>query len=75
MQMLSDDDLNLKEMIEAELTAGWELWFELMQTTNDADPPCSHGVFAGLSWEDLGLPSPEHRGDQNLDSPVDTSRS
>lgn len=53
MQMLSDDDLNLKEMTDEELAAAWDLWFDLAQTTNDADPPYTHGVFVNRTRDDL----------------------
>lgn len=46
MTMLSEDDLNLRDMTREELDAAWDLWFDLAQTTNDADPPYTHGVFA-----------------------------
>jgi hypothetical protein len=46
MRMLSEDDLNLGEMSDDELDAAWDLWFDLAQTTNDSDPPYTHGVFA-----------------------------
>lgn len=46
MPMLSEDDLNLRDMSADELDAAWDLWFDLAQTTNDSDPPFSHGVFA-----------------------------
>jgi hypothetical protein len=46
--MLSEDDRNLKEMTDEELALAWDLWFELAQSTNDADPPYMHGVFAGM---------------------------
>jgi len=48
MQMLSEDDLDLREMSDEELERAWDLWFDLAQSTNDADPPYSHGVLAGL---------------------------
>lgn len=51
MQLLSDDDLNLKDMTPEELDAAWDLWFDLAQSTNDFDPPYTHGVFAGLKRE------------------------
>lgn len=47
MTMLSEDDLNLREMSREELDAAWDLWFDLAQTTNDHDPDYTHGVFAG----------------------------
>ncbi len=53
MKMLSDDDLNLKDMTDEELAAAWDLWFDLAQSTNDADPPYTHGVFVNLTWEDV----------------------
>ena len=53
MQLLSEDDLNLEGMSEEELAAAWSLWFDLAQTTNDDDPPFTHGVFVNLTWDDL----------------------
>lgn len=49
MQMLSEDDLNLREMTDEELGAAWDLWFDLAQTTNDFDPAYTHGVFVGCT--------------------------
>jgi hypothetical protein len=45
---LSEDDLNLKDMTDEELAAAWDLWFDLAQSTNDFDPPYTHGVFVPL---------------------------
>jgi hypothetical protein len=45
MELLSEDDLNLKDMSREELDRAWDLWFDLAQTTNDFDPPWTHGVF------------------------------
>lgn len=45
MQLLSDDDLNLRDLSDEELDRAWDLWFDLAQTTNDHDPPFTHGVF------------------------------
>jgi len=45
MEMLSEDDLNLKDMTPEELDLAWDLWFDLAQATNDFDPPYTHGVF------------------------------
>jgi hypothetical protein len=45
MQMLSDDDLDLRGMTDEELDAAWDPWFTLAQATNDDDPPYTHGVF------------------------------
>ena len=53
MQLLSEDDLNLKDMTDEELERAWDLWFELAQSTNDFDPPYTHGVFAGLGTNDV----------------------
>lgn len=53
MKMLSDDDLNLKDMSDEELAAAWDLWFDLAQSTNDSDPPYTHGVFVNLTREDV----------------------
>ena len=48
MQMLSDDDVNLRGLSDEELDRAWDLWFDLAQTTNAWDPPYSHGVFVNL---------------------------
>ena len=48
MQMLSEDDVNLRHLSAEELDAAWDLWFDIAQTTNEADAPYSHGVFAGV---------------------------
>ena len=45
MEMLSQDDLDLRDLDDEELARAWDLWFDLAQTTNDSDPPYSHGVF------------------------------
>jgi hypothetical protein len=50
--MLSDDDVNLANMSEEELEAAWDLWFDLAQATNDADPPYTHGVLAYVAISD-----------------------
>jgi hypothetical protein len=54
MEMLSEDDLNLREMTDEELELAWDLWFDLAQSTNDWDPPYEHGVFVGM---DKGTPA------------------
>ena len=51
MELLSEDDLNLKEMTREELDRAWDLWFDLAQTTNDSDPLYTHGVF--VLWDRL----------------------
>jgi hypothetical protein len=48
MQMLSDDDLNIRGLSLAELESAWDLWFDLASATDPFDPPYSHGVFVGL---------------------------
>lgn len=71
MPMLSEDDLNLSELTADELDAAWDLWFDLAQATNDADPPYTHGVFADSlrvaspAAEDAGL-----RGRREFDPSV-----
>jgi hypothetical protein len=58
MQMLSDDDVDLRELSEEELLRAWDLWFDLAQTTND-DPPYTHGVFQLVRCEaDSTHPTP-----------------
>ena len=60
MQMLSDDDTNLTELSDEELDEAWDLWFELAQSTNDADPLYTHGVFACVT--PLALSDARNRG-------------
>jgi len=45
MPMLSEDDLDIRDLSDDELDLAWDLWFDLAQTTNDNDPPYTHGVF------------------------------
>ncbi len=46
-EFLSEEDLDLRELSEAELFAWWDLWLRQAQATNDLDEhTCSHGVFA-----------------------------
>ena len=47
MQMLSEDDVDIRGLTPEELDAAWDFWFDLAQSTNDADPAYTHGVFAG----------------------------
>ncbi|MBI3401174.1 MAG: hypothetical protein HY048_07110 [Acidobacteria bacterium] len=60
MPMLSDDDLNLRDLTDEEIDRAWDLWFDLAQATNEWDPAYSHGVFAGLEEKtpDERLPIP-----------------
>jgi hypothetical protein len=50
--MLSEDDRNLRELSDEELALAWDLWFDLAQTTNDADPPYTHGVFQRVRFDE-----------------------
>jgi hypothetical protein len=51
MKLLSDDDLDLRNLDDEELALAWDLWFDLAQHTNDSDPLHTHGVFVGLGGE------------------------
>ena len=62
MKMLSDDDVNLREMTDEELALAWDLWFDLAQSTNDSDPPYAHGVFAAMGVTTLGSQPREAAG-------------
>lgn len=57
MQMLSEDDVNLRSMSEEELDAAWDLWFDLAQETNAFDPAYTHGVLVGWTSEARGAPT------------------
>ena len=63
MKLLSDDDLDLRGLGDEELAAAWDLWFDLAQTTNDRDPPFTHGVLVLLSARDLSAGDPASAGD------------
>lgn len=51
MELLSEDDMNLKDMSLEDLEAAWDFWFDLAQYTNDFDPPYTHGVFQDARLE------------------------
>jgi hypothetical protein len=45
-EFLSEEDLDLRNLSEAELIAYWNQWLEQAQATNDLDAHTySHGVF------------------------------
>ncbi len=45
-EFLSDEDLDLQNLSDEELTAYWHLWLTQAQATNDLDEALySHGVF------------------------------
>jgi len=45
-EFLSEEDLDLRNLTEAELVAYWNQWLEQAQTTNATDADMySHGVF------------------------------
>jgi len=64
MDMLSEDDLNLGEMTDEELARAWDLWFDLAQTTNESDPPYTHGVFVGAEADTVASASSRPLVDQ-----------
>jgi len=53
-EFLSDEDLDLRSLTDAELQAYWNLWLQQAQVTNDADQDTySHGVFVLQARKDL----------------------
>ena len=61
-EFLSEEDLDLRTLTEAELHAYWNLWLQQAQVTNDEDQfAYSHGVFAALPGEAGVLPGSRHR--------------
>ena len=54
MTMLSEDDRDLVALSDRELGLAWDLWFDLAQSTNDADPAYCHGVFQLARPPDAG---------------------
>lgn len=78
MQMLSEDDRNLREMTDEELARAWDLWFDLAQTTNASDPSHTHGVFVAPRRPPLKeqlLAMPDAGTDQDFAGPTTTRRS
>lgn len=69
MQMLSEDDRDLHDLSDAELALAWDLWFDLAQATNDADPPYTHGVFQMMRVGVVGPGAPA-RGCDDQDPPT-----
>ena len=68
-EFLSDEDMDLRNLTEAELLAYWDLWLEQAQATNDLDRDTySHGVFSHAPVASSterpgcppGLPAPGH---------------
>ena len=58
-EFLSEEDLDLRSMTEAELYAYWDMWLRQAQATNDLDRHTySHGVFRSAS-EAAGDVTPE----------------
>ena len=62
MTQLSEDDGDLAGLTDQELARAWDLWFDLAQTTNDDDPPYTHGVFQ-LAPVTPSVTSAHHAGD------------
>ena len=75
MQMLSEDDRNLREMTAEELALAWDLWFDIAQTTNDSDPPYTHGVFAARRHVSRNLAMPDVGTDSDVTRPKERRRS
>ena len=62
MPMLSEDDLDIRDLSDDELDLAWDLWFDLAQTTNDDDPPYTHGVFQRVELTTKGHVGPASSG-------------
>ena len=62
MPMLSEDDLDVRDMSDEELALAWDLWFDLAQATNDDDPPYTHGVFQTIGQVAPSVGSPATHG-------------
>ena len=55
-EFLSEEDLDLRNLSDEELTAYWNLWLEQAQATNDLDATLySHGVFEREPEPAIGL--------------------
>ena len=62
-EFLSEEDLDLRTMTQAELYAYWDMWLRQAQTTNDLDlHEYAHGVFTFAPSD--GAVTPQRRLDQ-----------
>jgi hypothetical protein len=58
-EFLSEEDLDLKNLTDAELSAWWMQWLRMAQATNDYDAGAyAHGVF---EWDPSVPRPPSHR--------------
>ena len=71
MRMLSEDDLNLRELTDDELVRAWDLWFDLAQATNDWDPAYSHGVLVGVEKASRSASAHGHPASRGDSEPPD----
>jgi len=69
--MLSEDDLNLRELTDDELVRAWDLWFDLAQATNEWDPAYSHGVLVGVEEASRSTPANGHLASRTASQPPD----
>ncbi|MEE8526318.1 MAG: hypothetical protein V3T72_20470 [Thermoanaerobaculia bacterium] len=65
-EFLSEEDLDLRNMTWEELVDYWNLWLLQAQSTNDADPPYTHGVFVNLTWADVRMSDEEPPSDDSV---------
>ncbi len=70
MELLSEDDLNLRDLDDEELARAWDLWFDLAQATNDSDPPYTHGVFVNVDSRQLTVGSWRQDGETRPFTPA-----
>ncbi len=63
-EFLSEEDLDLRNLTEAELLAYWDLWLHQAQASNDLDQDTySHGVFTTMPSRSGGKQPDSRRQD------------
>jgi len=68
-EFLSEEDLDLRNLSEAELLAVWDAWLVQAQTTNDTDEhEYAHGVLASTAPPPIAPPRPTANTTRTEDS-------
>ena len=75
-EFLSEEDLDLRNLSEAELLAVWDAWLVQAQTTNEMDEhEYEHGVFASTALPHITPPRPTDVAPRTQDSRSERTRS
>ena len=74
-EFLSEEDLDLRNLSEAELLAVWDAWLVQAQTTNDMDEhEYAHGVLASTAPPLITPPRPTATAPRSEDASSERTR-